>query len=176
VGAGPVGLWLAAELCLAGIGAVVFEQATQRSPHSSEVTLEEVRESAPRVLGTDLGGATRSGWPGWVMPPPWRARTAAATFLAGTAAHIHPPQGGQGLNLGVQDAMNLGWKLAAEVNGTAAPWLLDSYERERRPVGEQVVKTSCAQEERRRRPPGPDGGQGIAGRDARLSILRPTAH
>jgi 2-polyprenyl-6-methoxyphenol hydroxylase-like FAD-dependent oxidoreductase len=68
-------------------------------------------------------------------------------FLAATAAHIDPPQGGQGLNLGFQAAMNLGWKLAAEVNGTAAPWLLDSYERERRPVGEQLVKTSCAQEE-----------------------------
>ena len=68
-------------------------------------------------------------------------------FLAGDAAHIHPPQGGQGLNLGVQDAMNLGWKLGAEVSGAAPSWLLDSYERERRPVGEQVVKNSCAQEE-----------------------------
>jgi FAD binding domain len=68
-------------------------------------------------------------------------------FLAGDSAHIHAPQGGQGLNLGVQDAMNLGWKLAAEVNGTAPAWLLDSYERERRPVGESVIEISRAQEE-----------------------------
>jgi 2-polyprenyl-6-methoxyphenol hydroxylase-like FAD-dependent oxidoreductase len=76
-----------------------------------------------------------------------RAYRRGRILLAGDAAHIHPPQGGQGLNLGVQDAMNLGWKLSAEVNGTAPTWLLDSDERERRPVGEQVVKSSCAQEE-----------------------------
>jgi 2-polyprenyl-6-methoxyphenol hydroxylase-like FAD-dependent oxidoreductase len=81
------------------------------------------------------------------MPPAWRAYRRGCILLAGDAAHIHPAQGGQGLNLGVQDAMNLGWKLAAAVNGTAPGWLLDSYERERRPVGEQVVKSSCAQKE-----------------------------
>ncbi|MET4613155.1 2-polyprenyl-6-methoxyphenol hydroxylase-like FAD-dependent oxidoreductase [Rhodococcus sp. PvR044] len=60
-------------------------------------------------------------------------------FLAGDAAHIHPPTGAQGMNTGVQDAYNLGWKLALAVTGSAAPLLLDSYHEERHPVGEEVV-------------------------------------
>jgi 2-polyprenyl-6-methoxyphenol hydroxylase-like FAD-dependent oxidoreductase len=66
-------------------------------------------------------------------------------FLAGDAAHIHFPAGGQGLNLGVQDAMNLGWKLAAELKGHAPAGLLDTYESERRPVAEAVVQNVAAQ-------------------------------
>jgi pentachlorophenol monooxygenase len=60
-------------------------------------------------------------------------------YVAGDAAHIHPPTGAQGMNTGIQDAYNLGWKLALEVQGTAASGLLDSYDAERRPVGEEVV-------------------------------------
>ncbi len=60
-------------------------------------------------------------------------------FLCGDAAHIHPPIGAQGMNTGIQDAYNLAWKLALAVNGAAAPALLDSYQAERRPVGEEVV-------------------------------------
>ncbi|EME62337.1 monooxygenase [Rhodococcus ruber BKS 20-38] len=60
-------------------------------------------------------------------------------FLAGDAAHIHPPTGAQGMNTGIQDAYNLGWKLALAVQGRAADGLLDSYDAERRPVGEEVV-------------------------------------
>lgn len=60
-------------------------------------------------------------------------------FLAGDSAHIHPPTGAQGMNTGVQDAYNLGWKLALAVRGDAAPGLLDSYHAERHPVGEEVV-------------------------------------
>ncbi|WP_303624918.1 FAD-dependent oxidoreductase [Mycolicibacterium arenosum] len=60
-------------------------------------------------------------------------------FLAGDSAHIHPPTGAQGMNTGVQDAYNLGWKLALAVRGEAAPGLLDSYHAERHPVGEEVV-------------------------------------
>ena len=56
-------------------------------------------------------------------------------LLAGDAAHVHPPQGGQGLNTGVQDAVNLGWKLAQVVNGTSPDSLLDTYHAERHPVG-----------------------------------------
>ncbi len=117
-------------------------------PRSTEGSLEELRESTRRILGSDLGARN----------PTWLARVGNASrlapayrrgriFLAGDAAHIHPPQGGQGLNLGIQDAMNLGWKLAAEVNGTAPAWLLDSYEPERRPVGASVIEISRAQEE-----------------------------
>jgi pentachlorophenol monooxygenase len=60
-------------------------------------------------------------------------------FVAGDAAHIHPPTGAQGMNTGIQDAHNLAWKLALAVSGVAAPGLLDSYDAERRPVGEEVV-------------------------------------
>jgi hypothetical protein len=60
-------------------------------------------------------------------------------FVAGDAAHIHPPTGAQGMNTGIQDAMNLAWKLALAVRGVAAPGLLESYDAERRPVGEEVV-------------------------------------
>jgi pentachlorophenol monooxygenase len=60
-------------------------------------------------------------------------------FVAGDAAHIHPPTGAQGMNTGIQDAHNLAWKLALAVSGVAAPGLLDSYDAERRPIGEEVV-------------------------------------
>ena len=66
-------------------------------------------------------------------------------LLAGDAAHIHSPLGGQGLNLGLGDAMNLGWKLAATIRGDAAAGLLDSYQHERRPVAEQILDWSRAQ-------------------------------
>ncbi len=65
-------------------------------------------------------------------------------FLAGDAAHLHPPLGGQGLNTGVQDAYNLAWKLALAARGEAAAGLLDSYDAERRPTGEQLVKRTAA--------------------------------
>ena len=63
-------------------------------------------------------------------------------FLAGDAAHVHSPAGGQGMNTGIQDAFNLGWKLALVIKGDAPETLLDTYEQERRPVGERAVKTS----------------------------------
>lgn len=66
-------------------------------------------------------------------------------LLVGDAAHVHSAMGGPGLNLGLQDAINLGWKLAAEVKGTAPSGLLDTYESERRPVGERVVMQTQAQ-------------------------------
>lgn len=65
-------------------------------------------------------------------------------FVAGDAAHLHPPAGGQGMNTGIQDAWNLGWKLALTVRGLAAPGLLDSYEAERRPAGKMIVDRAVA--------------------------------
>lgn len=98
------------------------------------------------VAGTDFG----------VHAPRWLSRFGDASrqaeryrvdrvLLAGDAAHVHPPTGGQGLNLGVQDAFNLGWKLAAEVNGWAPEGLLDSYHTERHPVGARVLENTRAQ-------------------------------
>ncbi|MGC5173208.1 FAD-dependent oxidoreductase [Microbacterium sp. DT81.1] len=65
-------------------------------------------------------------------------------FVAGDAAHLHPPAGGQGMNTGIQDAWNLGWKLALAVRGNAAPGLLDSYDAERRPAGKAIVDRAVA--------------------------------
>src|SRR5207342_1576436 len=76
-------------------------------------------------------------------------------FLAGDAAHVHPPVGGQGLNLGIQDAFNLGWKLAAEVVGWAPEGLLDSYHTERHPVAADVLDNTRAQMELLSTGPGP---------------------
>src|SRR5229473_6402108 len=65
-------------------------------------------------------------------------------LLAGDAAHVHSPAGGQGLNIGVQDAVNLGWKLAQVVNGTSPESLLDTYQAERHPIGARVLKNTMA--------------------------------
>ncbi|MFH9981915.1 rifampin monooxygenase [Streptomyces sp. NPDC017179] len=109
-------------------------------------TLDEFKERLRAVAGTDFGAHS----------PRWLSRFGDATrqaeryrvgrvLLAGDAAHVHPPTGGQGLNLGVQDAFNLGWKLAAEVNGWAPDGLLDSYHTERHPVGARVLENTRAQ-------------------------------
>ncbi|WP_404193273.1 rifampin monooxygenase [Streptomyces tauricus] len=109
-------------------------------------TLDEFKERLRAVAGTDFG----------VHSPRWLSRFGDATrqaeryrvgrvLLAGDAAHIHPPTGGQGLNLGVQDAFNLGWKLAAAVDGWAPEGLLDSYHDERHPVGARVLDNTRAQ-------------------------------
>ncbi|MFF7636419.1 rifampin monooxygenase [Kitasatospora sp. NPDC008050] len=113
---------------------------------TSAPTLQEFAKQLRAVAGTDFG----------VHSPRWLSRFGDATrqaeryrvgrvLLAGDAAHIHPPTGGQGLNLGVQDAFNLGWKLAAEVDGWAPEGLLDSYHGERHPVGAAVLDNTRAQ-------------------------------
>ncbi|MEU5594266.1 FAD-dependent monooxygenase [Streptomyces sp. NPDC020298] len=114
---------------------------------SAAVTLEEVQGSLRRVSGTDVTlTALRA------VPTRWTDNTRqAATYrsgrvlLAGDAAHVHPPFGGQGLNLGAGDAMNLGWKLGAVVAGWAPEGLLDTYDAERRPIGAWVMDWTRAQ-------------------------------
>ncbi len=119
-------------------------------------TLEEFQQQLRAFAGTDFG----------VHSPRWLSRFGDATrlaerfrvgrvLLAGDAAHVHPPVGGQGLNLGVQDAFNLGWKLAAEVNGWAPEGLLDSYHTERHPVAADVLNNTRAQMELMSLEPGP---------------------
>ncbi|MEU5830995.1 rifampin monooxygenase [Micromonospora tulbaghiae] len=109
-------------------------------------TLDDFKRQLTAYAGTDFG----------VHSPRWLSRFGDATrlaeryrigrvFLAGDAAHVHPPLGGQGLNLGIQDAFNLGWKLAAAVNGWAPGDLLDTYESERRPVAADVLTNTRAQ-------------------------------
>ncbi|WEO93473.1 FAD-dependent oxidoreductase [Streptomyces sp. FXJ1.172] len=126
---------------------VTVEFGAAPADRSTPVTLEELQTSLRRVSDTDVtltalrGAATR-----WSD----NARQAAAywsgrVLLAGDAAHVHAPFGGQGLNLGVGDAMNLGWKLGAVVAGWAPDGLLDTYDAERRPLGAWVLDWTRAQ-------------------------------
>lgn len=119
---------------------------------SSEPTLHDLSEALIAVYGTDFG----------IHNPTWISRFTdmtrqAATYrvgrvlLAGDAAHVHYPAGGQGLGLGVQDAVNLGWKLAQVVNGISAESLLDTYHAERHPVGARALQHTMAQAALQRR-------------------------
>ncbi|MFJ8016949.1 FAD-dependent monooxygenase [Streptomyces sp. NPDC096339] len=110
------------------------------------VTFEGLRESLLRIAGTDFGMHS----PRWVSGFGDAARQAdryrnGRVLLAGDAAHIHFPAGGQGLNLGVQDAVNLGWKLASVIRGRTPETLLDSYHSERHPVAARVLHNTRAQ-------------------------------
>jgi hypothetical protein len=126
----------------------VIDHATLRDPLDTPATFAELRASALRLAGTDFG--MRETQDAWLSRVGNAARQAARyragrVLLAGDAAHIHYPAGGQGLNLGLQDAANLAWKLAAEIRGWAPPGLLDSYHAERYPVGLDVIDYSLAQ-------------------------------
>ncbi|HEX7305471.1 FAD-dependent oxidoreductase [Lentzea sp.] len=109
-------------------------------------TLDALRETAIRVVGTDFGMHD----PGWLSrfgnaTRVARTYRAGRVLVAGDAAHMHLPAGGVGLNVGVQDAMNLGWRLAAVARGEADPALLDGYHDERHPIGEQLAEHTLAQ-------------------------------
>jgi 3-(3-hydroxy-phenyl)propionate hydroxylase len=117
-----------------------------RVDHIGEPTMEELCEALIVAYGTNYG----------VHSPTWISRFTDMTrqavsyregrvLLAGDAAHVHPPHGGQGLNTGVQDAVNLGWKLAQVANGTSPEGLLDTYHAERHPVGARVLHNTMAQ-------------------------------
>ncbi|HJU70180.1 MAG TPA: FAD-dependent monooxygenase [Gemmatimonadaceae bacterium] len=125
------------------VGVMVTEEHVGRT---SEPTLRDLSEELIAVYGTDYG----------IHSPTFISRFTdttrqAATYrkgrvlLAGDAAHVHSPVGGQGLNTGVQDAVNLGWKLAQVVNGTSPESLLDTYHAERHPVAARVLRSTMAQ-------------------------------
>jgi 3-(3-hydroxy-phenyl)propionate hydroxylase len=123
-------------------GVVLKEQAVE---HAREPTLEDLREALVAAYGTDFGVHS----PNRISRFTDTTRQAASyrrgrVLLAGDAAHVHPPQGGQGLNTGVQDAVNLGWKLARVVNASAPETLLDTYHAERHPVGARVLRNTMA--------------------------------
>ncbi len=110
-----------------------------------EPTLVDLRDALVAVYGTDFGVRN----PVWLSRFTDMARQAASyrdgrVFLAGDAAHVHTPAGGQGLGTGVQDAVNLGWKLAQVVKGTSPESLLDTYHAERHPVGARVLRLTMA--------------------------------
>jgi hypothetical protein len=118
-------------------------------PHvrkDAEPTIGDLREALIAVYGTDFGVHNVT----YLSRFTDAARQAASyrkrrVLLAGDAAHVHGPTGGQGLNIGVQDAVNLGWKLAQVVSGTSPESLLDTYQTERHPIGARVLKNSLAQ-------------------------------
>src|SRR5918999_984458 len=124
---------------------VIAWDRRRQLPDDAPVELDEVRDITQRVLGTDYG----------MHDPRWMSRfhsderqvpqyRVGRVFLAGDAAHVHSPAGGQGMNTGLQDAANLGWKLAAVLQGHAPESLLDTYEAERHPVGRMVLRGSGA--------------------------------
>jgi 3-(3-hydroxy-phenyl)propionate hydroxylase len=127
-------------------GRVRVVTTEQQLGPSSEPTLRELSDALTAVFGTDFG----------VHDPTWISRFTDATrqaaayrdrrvLLAGDAAHVHYPAGGQGLGLGVQDAVNLGWKLAQVVKGTSPESLLDTYQAERHPVTARALRYTMAQ-------------------------------
>lgn len=129
-----------------GVYRIVVPADGVTEDRATEPTLDDFKRQLRAHAGTDFG----------VHAPRWLSRFGDATrqaeryrvgrvLLAGDAAHIHPPTGGQGLNLGVQDAFNLGWKLAAAIDGWAPEGLLDTYHTERHPVGARVLDNTRAQ-------------------------------
>ncbi|MFI9649308.1 FAD-dependent monooxygenase [Streptomyces sp. NPDC052040] len=143
---GPAGVVISVPLGngvhrLAGISTATMRQGT-----GAPLTLEEAREYTRAVVGHDLGMHS----PRWLSTYGNATRQAATyrsgrVLLAGDAAHMFFPAGGQGMNLGIQDAANLGWKLAATVQGRATASLLDSYDVERRPAAAAVMDNTRAQ-------------------------------
>ena len=125
--------------------AIAWDRLREQAPLSEPVTLDEIRQSFMRVAGDDFG-MTEMRWSSRFLSERRQARhyRSGRVFIAGDAAHVHSPLGGQGMNTGIGDAMNLGWKLAAAVNGSAPQGLLDSYETERHPVGAMVLRTTDA--------------------------------
>ena len=124
------------------VGVMVTEQ---HIGPTTEPTLRDLSEALIAVCGTDYGIHS----PTWVSRFTDMTRQAASyrkgrVLLAGDAAHVHAPDGGQGLNIGVQDAVNLGWKLAQVVKGTSPESLLDSYHAERHPIAARVLRNTMA--------------------------------
>ncbi|MFJ4717487.1 FAD-dependent monooxygenase [Streptomyces sp. NPDC088785] len=125
---------------------IYFDRAEPLRTSTEPITFEEVTEAFERLSGEDLTGAV----PLWVSSTTDVSRQAVSyrsgrVLLAGDAAHIHLPIGAQGMSAGIQDAVNLGWKLALEVKGRAPQDLLDTYHGERHPVGARILTNTLAQ-------------------------------
>lgn len=124
------------------IGVMVTERQVGQA---AQPTLDDLRAALIAVYGTDYGIHS----PTWISRFTDAARQAASyrkgrVLIAGDAAHVHPPDGGQGLQTGVQDAVNLGWKLAQVIKGTSPESLLDTYHAERHPIGARVLRNTMA--------------------------------
>jgi 2-polyprenyl-6-methoxyphenol hydroxylase-like FAD-dependent oxidoreductase len=147
------------------VGVTLIEPDVNRT---DKPTLEDLRAALIRVDGTDHGAHS----PRFISRFTDVTRQAVAyrsgrVLVAGDAAHVHAPMGGQGLNIGVQDAVNLGWKLAQVVSGTSPVTLLDTYHAERHPVAARVLRNTMAQ-----RALGATDGRSVALRDTVVELLR----
>jgi 2-polyprenyl-6-methoxyphenol hydroxylase-like FAD-dependent oxidoreductase len=125
---------------------VLYDFSRGNIPVAEPVTFAEVTASLHRVVGQDFGPRDM-GWSGRYQSESRQALDyrSGRVLFAGDAAHAHSPAGAQGMNTGLQDSVNLGWKLAAAVNGWGPDWLLDSYNAERHPVGAGVLALSGRQ-------------------------------
>jgi 2-polyprenyl-6-methoxyphenol hydroxylase-like FAD-dependent oxidoreductase len=121
--------------------AIAWDRTREHVPLKEPVPLEEIRDSFLRIGKTDFG-MREMRWSSRFLSERRQAERyqVGRGFIAGDAAHVHSPLGAQGMNTGIQDAMNLGWKLAAAVHGIALDGLLDTYQKERHRVGAQVLK------------------------------------
>ena len=133
------------EIVYADHGPVSVLVTEQQVGQTTEPTLDDLRAALIAVYGTDYGVHS----PTSIARFTDAARQAASyrkgrVLIAGDAAHVHPPDGGQGLQTGVQDAVNLGWKLAQVVKGSSPDSLLDTYHAERHPVGARVLRNTMA--------------------------------
>ena len=133
------------EIVYADHGPVGILVTEQQVGQTTEPTLSDLSAALIAVYGTDYGIHS----PTWISRFTDAARQAASyrkgrVLIAGDAAHVHPPDGGQGLQTGVQDAVNLGWKLAQVVKGTSPESLLDTYHAERHPIGARVLRNTMA--------------------------------
>ena len=146
-------------------GKTIAIMITETSPgRTEEPTLEDLSEGLIAIYGTDFGIHS----PKWISRFNDMARQAAnyrqgRVLLAGDSAHVHYPTGGQGLGTGIQDAVNLGWKLAQVVKGSSPDSLLDSYHAERHPVGAMVLQLTMAQSALLRSDPQTEAARGIVG-------------
>jgi 2-polyprenyl-6-methoxyphenol hydroxylase-like FAD-dependent oxidoreductase len=142
---GPNGLVLFVPFGDAWFRAIIWDRERENVPLDEPVTLAELKESFRRIAGDDHG----------MQEPRWRTRflsehrqarhyRVGRVFLAGDAAHVHSPIGGQGMNTGIGDAFNLGWKLAKAIREGGDKSVLDSYEAERHPVGRSVLQLTDA--------------------------------
>jgi 2-polyprenyl-6-methoxyphenol hydroxylase-like FAD-dependent oxidoreductase len=123
--------------------AVIWDREREHIPLDQPLAVEEIRQSLRRIAGTDFG-MRQMRWSTRFLSERRQAERyrVGRVFLAGDAAHVHSPLGALGMNTGIQDAMNLGWKLAAAVHGWAPAWLLDTYHSERHPVGRAALQVT----------------------------------
>lgn len=129
--------------------AIAWDRLSEQAPLDQPVAMADIGDALKRIAGDDFG-MSEMRWSSRFLSERRQARhyRVGRVFLAGDAAHVHSPIGGQGMNTGIGDAMNLGWKLASAVRGTVRgsgqEWLLDSYESERHPVGAGVLAMTDA--------------------------------